>query len=320
MQDIVWKKIIEDLFQDFVAFFLPDVFPHIDFSKPYDFLDKEFENLFPKAKKGKRHVDKLVKVFLKSGKQQWILIHAEVQGYHDDSFSLRMYTYFYRIFDKYHQKVISLAILADERPDWKPDRFEYQFFQTELTFKYRIYKLLEQEEENLKVSDNPFALAVLASLDTMKSKRSEDKRLCFKLELSRLLLEKDIPKAKIEAVFQFINVLLQVADEQKQSQFMEEVHKMATANKKEYILTDYDQAVLRKALKEKTNEVVTEFEEAAIRKGIKQGEQKGERRGERRGERKALEKTARQMKAKGFDISVISEVTGLSEDEIKKLM
>lgn len=55
MQDTVWKKIIEALFQDFVSFFLPNVF-----------LDKEFEKLFPETRKGKRYVDKLVKVFLNS--------------------------------------------------------------------------------------------------------------------------------------------------------------------------------------------------------------------------------------------------------------
>lgn len=125
MKDTAWKIIIEALFKDFVAFFLPDVFPHIDFSKPYEFLDKEFEELFPETKKGRRYVDKLVKVFLNSGQEQWILIHTEVQGYHDDTFAHRMYTYFYRIFDKYQQKIISLAILADEKRGWKPDRFEY---------------------------------------------------------------------------------------------------------------------------------------------------------------------------------------------------
>ena len=80
MNDQLWKTIIETLFHDFTAFFLPDLYPHIDFTKPHTFLDKEFQKLFPDSQKGKRYVDKLVKVYLKDGNEQWILIHSEIQG------------------------------------------------------------------------------------------------------------------------------------------------------------------------------------------------------------------------------------------------
>ena len=41
--------------------------------------------------------------------------------------------------------------------------------------------------------------------------------------------------------------------------------------------------------------------------------------GKAEGELIALQKTATQMIAKGFDFGLISELTGLSEEEIKKL-
>ena len=31
--DTRWKKIIEELFEDFIAFFMPDLYPQIDFSQ-----------------------------------------------------------------------------------------------------------------------------------------------------------------------------------------------------------------------------------------------------------------------------------------------
>ena len=37
----------------------------------------------------------------------------------------RIYVYNYRIFDLYDRRVASLAILADDRPNWKPDHFSY---------------------------------------------------------------------------------------------------------------------------------------------------------------------------------------------------
>ncbi|WP_425058539.1 hypothetical protein SCACP_31970 [Sporomusa carbonis] len=39
--DSLWKIIIEDIFEDFLAFFLPDVHAAVDFSRGYEFLDKE---------------------------------------------------------------------------------------------------------------------------------------------------------------------------------------------------------------------------------------------------------------------------------------
>jgi hypothetical protein len=189
MQDALWKRIIEQLFPDFVAFFLPDVAEQIDFSQPYVFLDKELEKLFPESHKGRRQVDKLAKVFLKSGEAQWILIHAEIQGYHDEQFAQRMFTYFYRVYDKYQQRIAALAIFADQHKDWKPAQFDYRFSQTGLTYFYPVYKILEQDEALLAHHENPFAMVVLAALYALKSHRKgQDTKLRFKLELTRLLL------------------------------------------------------------------------------------------------------------------------------------
>jgi hypothetical protein len=39
-----------------------------------------------------------LKFYLKDGKEQWILIHLEVQGKKEEDFPKRMFTYGYRIF------------------------------------------------------------------------------------------------------------------------------------------------------------------------------------------------------------------------------
>jgi predicted transposase/invertase (TIGR01784 family) len=49
------------------------------------------------------------------------------------------------------------------------------------------------------------------------------------------------------------------------------------------------------------------------------GEAKGKAEGEAIGEARGIEKTAKNMKAKGSDVAFISEVTGLSPEEIEKL-
>lgn len=41
-QDDLWKKIIADLFEDFLLFFIPEFHAEVDFSKPVDFLQQCF--------------------------------------------------------------------------------------------------------------------------------------------------------------------------------------------------------------------------------------------------------------------------------------
>jgi len=56
-------------------------------------------------------VDKLVKVFLKDGSEKYILVHVEVQSHKGKGdLSARMFTYFYRVKDKYGVPITAIAI------------------------------------------------------------------------------------------------------------------------------------------------------------------------------------------------------------------
>ncbi len=122
-QDSVWKDVIEELFEDFLAFFFPQMHRDIDYSKGYDFLDKELQKIMDRDEVGKRYADKLVKVFLKSGAEKWLLIHIEVQGYKEKNFAERIFIYTYRIFNRYNREVVSAVILTDPDPDYRPNRY-----------------------------------------------------------------------------------------------------------------------------------------------------------------------------------------------------
>ena len=82
-QDSAWKDIIEVLLEEFLEFFFPKIHGSIDFSKGYTFLDKEFQKILTTSETGKRYADKLVKVYLVSGEEKWLLVHVEVQGYRE---------------------------------------------------------------------------------------------------------------------------------------------------------------------------------------------------------------------------------------------
>jgi hypothetical protein len=54
------------------------------------------------------------------GVEVWLLIHFEMQGKKEQAFPERMFIYAYRIYDRYRRPVISLAILCDDDPQWRP--------------------------------------------------------------------------------------------------------------------------------------------------------------------------------------------------------
>ncbi|MGH9843032.1 MAG: hypothetical protein ACREEM_30200 [Blastocatellia bacterium] len=62
--DSPWKDVLSLFFPEFVAFFFPRVYEEIDWSRGFEFLDKEMQRLSAKASVGRRTVDKLVKVWL----------------------------------------------------------------------------------------------------------------------------------------------------------------------------------------------------------------------------------------------------------------
>ena len=121
--DLAWKEILRLHLEDFLEFFWTEAYEAIDWSKDYESLEQELAALQPQGEIGKRFVDKLFKVFLKTGAEQWVLVHLEVQHQVDEQFSERMYVYGYRIFDRYQKDVASLAVLADKNKNWRPNRY-----------------------------------------------------------------------------------------------------------------------------------------------------------------------------------------------------
>jgi hypothetical protein len=187
--DGLWKKLINELFEEFVLFFAADLFEEIDFLREPEFLQQELFQEIIQEKKGKQVADQVVKVFLKNGKEKWILIHIEVQGDRDLDFSKRMFQYYYRIFDKYDQDIVAIALLTDASKNFRPNMYHRSTHGTELTYKYNIYKFTDQDESELMKSANPFAMAVLAGKYANVTKSDIDQRYHFKRKLFHLVLK-----------------------------------------------------------------------------------------------------------------------------------
>ena len=68
--DSPWKEALERYFEPFMAFFFPQAHRDIEWSRGYEFLDKELQQVTPDAALGRRRVDKLMKVWQKGGEEE----------------------------------------------------------------------------------------------------------------------------------------------------------------------------------------------------------------------------------------------------------
>jgi len=206
--DQTWKEAIGQYFESFLQFFYPKIYEQIDWSKTPISLDKELEQITASSQTKKRYADKLFQVWLLNNEIIWILIHIEVQSQYDKQFPQRMFIYNYRSFDLFNKPVISLAILGDENKSWRPNSYEYGLGDSEVKIKFSIVKLLDYQWEELAVSNNLFAIIVMAHLKTKVTTKDLTQREQWKWNLVRPLYQKGLTKFDIINLVKFIDKMM----------------------------------------------------------------------------------------------------------------
>ncbi|MEH1964437.1 MAG: transposase [Nostoc sp.] len=234
--DSPWKEVIELYFPRFLEFFFTQAYAEIDWTRPYEFLDTELQQLEPDAEIGRRLVDKVAKVWLLDGEEAWVLVHVEVQGQYDSQFAERMYTYNYRLFDRHKKRVISLAVLADEQANWRPSSYSYQLGGCCVSLEFPVAKLLDYEQgwETLEQTTNPFGVIVMAHLKTKATQRNPENRLQWKLSLVRRLYERGYSREDIRELFRFIDWVM-VLPKELAFNFKTEVRSYQETDKMRYV-------------------------------------------------------------------------------------
>lgn len=210
--DSPWKEALDIFFEWFLALLFPSAHAQIDWSRGWEPLDKEFQQVIPEAEIGRRYVDKLAKVWTLAGAESWVLVHVEVQTDRDPDFPWRMYVYHYRIFDRYNKPVASFAVLADDDPNWRPEEFRKNLFGCESILRFPTTKLLDLagNEGELEASGNPFAKVVLAHLKARQTRDNPNDRRSWKLRLVRALYEQGLGAKDVRELFRVIDWLMEL--------------------------------------------------------------------------------------------------------------
>lgn len=253
--DSPWKDVLDEFFEQCMAFFFPQAHAQIDWARGYEFLDKELQKITGDAAIGRRVVDKLVKVWLKSGVECWLLVHLEVQGEREPDFETRLYVYNFRSFDRFNARVATFAILTDEDEAWRPTAFNYEALGTTVSLQFSAAKLLDYRArwEELERNASVFAVVVMAHLKTLETRRNPQQRLEWKLTLTKMLGARGHSEREIIGLLRFLDWIMMLP-EALQHSFNDEIDRYKEENKMPY---------------------VTSFERRATERGLQQGLQQG---------------------------------------------
>ena len=252
--DSPWKGALEVFFRPFMEFLYPQVGALIDWQKPVEFLDKELQKITRAAKNSRRYADKLVKVQFLNGYEQWILIHIEVQGAPETDFAERMFIYYYRIRDRYQKPVVSLAVLTDTQPHFRPNHYSNEIAGCSLRFEFATVKLLDWQDktDELLHDENPFGLLIAAQL-TAKLIKNGKNRVDNLIGYYRLAAQKKLPRELVMQLVVFLEWIVALPED----------------------LTPYYNEQLEHLEEDKKMTYISIIERQGIEKGLEQGLEQG---------------------------------------------
>ncbi len=208
--DSNWKIITTNLIEDFIQFFLPNLYDDVDFSITPEFLEQELFEMV-EEEQVKNIMDKLVKLRLKSGEEKWIFVHIEFQN--DGNIAERMFLYFRRILDKYGKEITAIVIYNGKSIPRNHNKYEYESYGTKVSYQFNSYHVIKQDEATLLSNQNPFSLVVLANLYVLKTTKNLKKRLSFKENLYQLAQSRQYSIEKTTELFIFVKELMQLSPE-----------------------------------------------------------------------------------------------------------
>jgi hypothetical protein len=91
----------------------------------------------------------------------------------------RLFTYNYRLYDRYATPIASLAVLADDEDGWKPDHYGYEVLGCRHHLNFPAAKLneLAAQIDDLEAETNPFALITVAHQRTRQTRNNPESTL-----------------------------------------------------------------------------------------------------------------------------------------------
>jgi predicted transposase YdaD len=280
--DAIWKETFMEFFQESLERFYPTVAQMVDWSKTTRFLDKELREVLGKSPRPRQFVDFLAEVHLKTGEIEWFLVHVEVQSRMDEEFAHRIFFYHVALFRRFRRPVVSLAVLTDPDPNWRPSGFTTGIGDMGVSFQFPICKLSDFTDEELESDLNPVNFVILAERIARRHREKPEALLEGKfrliLRLARLLKAKGYSERKALVLTRVVDWSIPLP-EMEEERLMDKLKQMEGETPMTY-LSSFERHAMRKGLREGL--------EKGLAKGLEKGRQKGRQEGRHDGWIEAL--------------------------------
>lgn len=275
-------QLFKQLIEEFFEEFLEAFFPEIHKQINFETITFLSEELFTDTFQGnKRVLDLAVEVKLKET-DALIAVHIEPQSYKQTDFHKRMFKYFSMLYNRLERPIIPIAVFSYKEP-WEISNFKIEFPSVKvLDFNYLTLHLQKQNWRQYIKNDNPVASAMMSKMGY-----TEDERVQVKLEFIKTLARLKLDMEKSHLLLGFFEAYLTLNKEEEEK-FMDEARKLDNA------------------------EEVFEFTISYEEKGKEIGKELGKELGKK--------EVALNLLHEGFSIEKVAELTGLDEEEIRKLI
>ncbi len=254
--DSPWKEYLDKYFEPFLAFFFPTAHAEIDWAAGVEHLDVELRQVIRDAELSEQRADKLVKIHRLDGEERYLIVHVEIQTSHDSELPRRVFVYNYRTYDRHEVPVVSLVVLGDTGPTWRPTEYGWDVWDCRMGIEFPVVKLIDynQRWSELEAETNPFALVVMAHLKTKETRGDAASRLAWKTTLVRMLYERGYERQDVLELYRLLDWMLKLPEDE-EAHFQED---------------------LRRIEEEMAMPYVTAIERAGEQRGLEKGLHQGE--------------------------------------------
>ena len=240
--DGIWKEFILYFWRDILYDFIPDLYNAADLSREAESLDKELQEIIADdtkeevGKSSKRYVDCLLKIYLKDGKEEWVLLHIEIQGRGGEMISLRMFRYHCLIFLRHKRHPAAIAILTAKRPkkEGEPGIYQADIFGTKIEYQYHTVKAYKYDDEELLASESPVKLFIYAVKVAAKYRKSNEQKFEYMRKILRVLIGKGWDSKRRRYFIIMLEQTMRLSGKEYRIRFRDEVDTLLEGKKMRY--------------------------------------------------------------------------------------
>ena len=267
--DGIWKDFALFFWRDILHDFIPALYDMADLEREAESLDKELHEIIESdtekenRKSSKRYVDCLLKIYLRNGSEEWVLLHIEIQGRGGEMISLRMFRYHCLIFLRHKRHPASIAILTAKRPkkEGEPGKYNADMFGTKIEYKYHTVKAYEYDDEELLASESPVKLFIYSVKVAAKYRKSNEQKFEYMRKILRVLVDKGWDARQRRIFIMYLEQVMHLSGKEYRIRFREEADTLLEGKKMRY--------------KTVTEEIFEEGITQGITQGIAHGIEKG---------------------------------------------